>query len=524
MYNKNDTNSTLTNWHNFKLRIIIEGIIVGIFSGLLIVGYRYLLEKALSFSKYIYALQLKNTWIIPIWIIVLVIGGWIVGKIIKKEPMASGSGIPQVEGVLLRKLTMNWWKVILGKFVGGTICIGAGLSLGREGPSVQMGAAVGQGVSRVFKRVKIEEKFLITSGASAGLAAAFNAPLSGVIFALEEVHKSFSPIVMTSALAASLTADFVSKHFFGLKPIFNFKHLNPIPLNNYFWLIILGIIVGLLGVVFNIAILKSQQIYSKQKGLPVEARPIVAFLIAGVSGLFLPEVLGGGHEIISSLVNSSFSLKMLLIIVTVKFLFTMVSFGSSAPGGIFLPLLVIGALVGGIYGNILKITVGFNEIYISNFIILAMAGYFTAIVKAPITGIVLITEMTGSFSHLLSVGLVCLVSYVIADIMKSRPIYEVLLEKFLNKGTDQFEGEKGVKVIIETVVCMGSMLDRKKIKDIDWPKNCLLVGIKRGEEEIIPEGNTLICTGDYLIALANEDNASHIRQCLFEAGGEYKIS
>ncbi|NMM65378.1 H(+)/Cl(-) exchange transporter ClcA [Clostridium sp. P21] len=514
MSNINNTKNILSKWNNFRLKIIIEGIIVGFFSGLLIVSYRYALEKSLSFARYIYTIQLKNVFIIPVWIIFLIMGGWIVGIIIKHEPMASGSGIPQVEGIVSGKLTMNWWKVILSKFVGGAICIGAGLSLGREGPSVQMGAAVGQGVGRILKRIKVEEKFLITSGASAGLAAAFNAPLAGVIFVLEEVHKNFSPIVMTTALAASITADFVSKHFFGLKPVFNFKDLKPIPLDSYFYIIILGIILGILGVAFNKCIFKSQEIYAKQKWLPKEARPIIAFLISGVVGLSLPEVLGGGHEIVNSLVNCSFSLKVLLILLIVKFFFTMTSFGCGVPGGIFLPLLVIGALIGIAYGDIIKILFAFDQNYINNLIILGMAGYFAAIVKSPITGCVLITEMTGSFSHLLSVSLVCLIAYITADIMKSKPIYEVLLDKFLSTSTNKFKGEEGAKVIIEIAVYMGSILDGKKIKEVQLPSECLLVSVKRGQDEIIPRGNTSICAGDYLIVLSNENNADYVREHL----------
>jgi H+/Cl- antiporter ClcA len=516
--NKNNTINTLTKWYDFRLKIIIEGMVVGVFAGILIVCYRYLLQKSFEFWQNMYSLQLKHHWLIPIWLLGLITGGWFVGKLVKKEPMISGSGIPQIEGVLLQKLHMNWWKVILGKFLGGIICIGAGLSLGREGPSIQMGAAAGQGFSRLFKRVKLEEKYLITCGASAGLAAAFNAPIAGVIFALEEVHKNFSPLVMTSALAASLTADYVSKEFFGLKPIFDFKQISPIPLNKYIFLIILGIIVGLLGIVFNKTLLKTQEIYAKLKWLPSEAKIIVAFLIAGILGLVVPEVLGGGHEIISSIVTTSFSLRVLLLILFVKFFFTMVSYGSSAPGGIFLPLLVIGALLGIVYGKIINHLVGFSQAYIANFVILAMAGYFTAIVKAPITGCILITEMTGSFSHLLSVGLVCLTAYIVVDVLNSKPIYEVLLERILNNGTNQIKGRKDTKVIIETAIFMGSMLDGKKIKEMEWPPYCLVVGIKRGEMEIIPNGDTKMLAGDYLIVLSNEDNAAEIRECLSKAG------
>jgi len=518
LMNNDKTINTLTKWYDFRLKIIIEGMIVGVFAGILVVCYRYLLQKVFEFSQNMYSLQLRHYWMIPIWFLGLIAGGWFVGKLVKKEPMISGSGIPQVEGILLQKLQMNWWKVILGKFFGGIICIGAGLSLGREGPSIQMGAAAGQGFSRLSKRVKLEERYLITCGASAGLAAAFNAPLAGVIFALEEVHKNFSPLVMTSALAASLTADYLSKEFFGLKPIFDFMQLSPIPLSKYIFLIILGIVVGLLGIVFNKTILKTQEIYAKLKWLSTEGKLIAAFLIAGVLGLFIPEVLGGGHEIISSILTTSFSLRVLLLFLIFKFFFTMVSYGSSAPGGIFLPLLSIGALIGIIYGKIINHFTGFSEIYIANFVILAMAGYFSAIVKAPITGCILITEMTGSFSHLLSVGLVCLTAYIVVDALNSKPIYEALLERILNKGTDQIKSGKDTKVIIETPILMGSMLDGKKIKEIDWPSDCLVVGIKRGEMEIIPDGDAKMSSGDYLIVLSNEDNAAEVKECLSKAG------
>lgn len=514
---KNNTRNTLSNWHNFRLKIIFESIVVGACSALIVVFYRYALEKALSFSKYLYRFQIAHLWFIPIWLIILVMAALLVGLLVYRNPMISGSGIPQVEGVLLRKLDMNWWKVIVGKFVGGVICIGAGLSLGREGPSIQIGAAAGEGISRIFKRAKMEEKFLITSGASAGLSAAFNAPFAGVIFALEEVHKNFSPIVMTSALAASITADFISKHFFGLKPMFNFQHITPIPLDKYGYILILGIIVGILGVIFNKTLLGTQALYKKQAWLSPIARPIIPFLMAGVLGLVLPQVLGGGHELISLISETPLSIKLLLIVLVVKFFFTMISFGSSAPGGIFLPMLVIGALIGVLYGDLIHSFFGFDKQFIVNLMILAMAGYFSSIVKAPITGCILITEMTGSFSHLLSISTVCLTAYVIAEIAHSKPIYESLLERLLSNGSKEFQGESKVKVIIETAVCLGSCLEGKAIKEVAWPSKCLLVGIKRGDVEIIPKGDTLINAGDYLIALTDERHASAIREKLSEA-------
>lgn len=208
--------------------------------------YRVALEKAGLLLNYIYSvISIKPILILP-WIISLIIIGYIVGLMVKAEPMISGSGIPQVEGVLLRKLDMTWWKVITGKFLGGVLSIGSGLSLGREGPSVQLGSAIGQGFSKIFKRINVEEKYLITSGASAGLAAAFNAPLAGAMFALEEVHKNFSPLILLSALSSALSADFIASGFFGLKPVFNFGNLASLPLQFYLYIILLGIILGIL--------------------------------------------------------------------------------------------------------------------------------------------------------------------------------------------------------------------------------------------------------------------------------------
>ena len=515
--NKHNTYNTLLHWHSFRLKLVFEGIGIGIITGLLIALYRYVLEKAGILITFVYKIiSIKPILILP-WVGALIVIGYIVGLMVKHEPMISGSGIPQVEGVLLRKLDMTWWKIILGKFIGGVLSIGAGLSLGREGPSVQIGAAVGQGFSKVLKRVKIEEKYLMTSGASAGLAAAFNAPLAGVMFALEEVHKNFSPLVLLSALSAALSADFVVSGFFGLKPVFTLKNLAILPLKFYFYIIILGAFVGVLGVVFNKILLKTQDLYVEQTWLPKEMRIVVPLLISVILGIFLPQVLGGGNDLITSLFTGNLSLTILLILVLVKFLFSMASYGSGAPGGIFLPLLAIGALIGNVYGLALIHFVHFDSMYINNFIILAMAGYFTAVVRAPITGIILITEMTGSFNHLLPLTIVSIVAYIVADILASKPIYESLLEKFLhNQGEIISFGNKKNKAILEFAVCMGSYLDGKQIKEVKWPSNCLLVAVKRGENEIIPKGDTVILPGDYLIVLTNEDRVAKINDSLIE--------
>lgn len=354
----------------------------------------------------------------------------------------------------------------------------------------------------------------MTSGASAGLAAAFNAPLAGVIFSLEELHKNFSPAVLMSAMSASLTADFISQNVFGQRPVFNVPHLLILPLNQYGYLIGLGIVTGFLGVVFNQTLLKSLNIYDRIK-LPQTLKLILPLFTAGILGFILPQVLGGGNTVVDSLGYGNYGIKILLILWLGKFLFTMISFGSGVPGGIFLPLLVIGAITGDIYGHLLTYFFHLNQQYVQNFTIFAMAAYFTAIVKAPVTGSILITEMTGSFEHLLALVTVSMTAYLISDLLKSAPIYDSLLDRMLKKqAARQVVQAESLKVITEVSVVLGSELEGKCVKDILWPENCLIVSIKRGEKEIIPKGRTKVLAGDFIYILTDENQVVQVKSQL----------
>lgn len=162
---------------------------------------------------------------------------------------------------------------------------------------------------------------------------------------------------------------------------------------------------------------------------------MLPFLLAGVLGFIMPELLGSGHNLIDALTHGELALTSVVFLLVAKFVFSAICFGSGAPGGIFFPLLVLGAFIGGIFGMVGTTYFGMSPEYINNFVLLAMAGYFTAIVRAPITGIILIFEMTGSLSQMLSLSVVSIVAYVVASLMKSEPIYESLLGRLLkNRG------------------------------------------------------------------------------------------
>ena len=239
-------------------------------------------------------------------------------------------------------------------------------------------------------------------------------------------------------------------------------------------------------------------------------------MLAGILGVSFPLALGGGHIIIEQL-NPSTGITMLILILCIKFLFSMISFGSGAPGGIFFPLLIIGALIGCIFGNIAITHAGFSPELFYNFIILAMAGYFTAIVRAPITGIVLLVEMTGSFSHMLSLSVVCIAAYVTADLLRSAPVYESLLENQIAAiPSHEEKKDDGKKITIETVVHYGSVAEGKMLKDLDFPSGCLLIAVRRRGGDIIPDGNTVILPEDSLIFMTDRCRESCLRELIEE--------
>lgn len=510
---KNNNYKALAHSNSNNIPILLKSILVGILVGIVITLYRLTLMNAEHICFNIYSYLRNNLALIPAAFAILTGVGYFIGILVSKNGMISGSGIPQVKGVIMGYFQYNWFTTLAAKFFGGALSLLSGLSLGREGPSIQLGACVAQAVGDKFADTRTERKVLIASGASAGLAAAFNAPLAGVIFVLEEIFGYFSPTILLSTMVSAVVADYISKIVFGLNPVFSFDLQGPIPLDGYWMVCILGIALGVCGAVYNYILVKTQKLYKKSTLLNVKTRTIIPFILAGILGLIFPIVLASGHSIIDKLQLST-SITFLLLILIIKFAFSMISFGSGAPGGIFFPLLIMGAIIGAIFGNIAVNYFDFAPSLYYNFIIIAMAGFFTAIVRAPITGSVLLIEMTGSFSHLLSLTVVSLVAYVVADLLKSTPIYESLLDNLIIGLKDKAVEDDGSKITVEAVVRYGTTAENKLVKELDIPKSCLLIAIKRRGKDFIPRGDTKILAEDYLVFITDLNNEALLREVL----------
>lgn len=403
-------------------------------------------------------------------------------------PEASGSGIPHLEAVLYRFRKLDWKRLLPVKFLGGVVAIGSGLALGREGPTVQMGGAVGDAVSRLLKVTERERLTLTSAGAGAGLAAAFNAPLSGLIFVLEEVRRDFQPIVFGAAFVAAVLADIVARVGSGQFPIFAVPSYPVPPLPALPIFALLGISAGLLGVVFNRSLLTVTALYARIPARLTLAAAALTGALVGLVGWFSPVMIGSGHTLAETALRGDMLLGAIPLFFLIRFVLTAASYGTGAPGGIFAPMLVLGALLGLAVGEIAHQFYPAAVPFPAVFAVVGMAAYFTAIVRAPLTGIMLILEMTGNYNQMLPLLVACFCSYAAAEFMKDLPIYEALLERDLRRSREAHLLKE--PAVVEFILQAGAPFVGKEVRFLGLPPGCILVRCSDGKREWLPKANT----------------------------------
>jgi CIC family chloride channel protein len=413
-----------------RRHILPKALVVGLVAGLLATAFRLALATAEG-HRIAFLARFTAEIRIPVAVALGAIGGaiglWLVRRF---APDAGGSGIPQLKGFVLGERGIEWRRLLPVKFCAGLLGIGGGLALGREGPTIQMGGATGLMVSEWF-RVKPgegERKALIAAGAGAGLAAAFNAPLAGVMFVLEELAGSFTPVVFVSAFLASVTADIVGRVLTGEMPVFALHDMPAPNVRTVPFALLLGAACGLGGVWFNRCLLKSLDWYGRLRW-PAWAIGLAAGAVAGLASGIYPSVAGGGGLLAERALHGEIALQWLPVLLVARFFLTMESYGTGAAGGIFAPLLVIGALGGLAFGHVAHDVAPGWAGQPEAFAVIGMGGLLTAIVRAPLTGIVLMIELTGKYDFMLPLLACCLVAYSVAEGLRDTPIYEALRER-----------------------------------------------------------------------------------------------
>ncbi|MBN1297254.1 H(+)/Cl(-) exchange transporter ClcA [bacterium] len=424
------------------------------------------------------------------------------------SPESSGSGIPHIKGVLSQVRVLEWKRVLPVKFIAGLTAIGSGFSLGREGPTVQIGASAGGMISDLFKASRSERRHLVACGAGAGLAAAFNAPLAGVIFVIEEMKKDLSPATYGTALIASVTADFIARSFMGHEPSFQVEGMLTPSLTSLPIYIVIGVACGLMGLLFNKSILGMLKRLHIREMSPTPWFGALTGLLVGIFAWLVPEAIGSGHATAHNLLTISdpamLTLSSLLVLLLVKWLMTVMCYCTGVPGGIFAPILLLGCTLGAIIGKLGHMTVPSIAMAPQAFAVAGMAGLLTAIVRTPITSIILIMEMTSNYEQLFPLLATCMIAYIIVERFRSQPIYDALLDYDLCRQGVCSQGQREV-FVIETVVESDAPIVGRFVRSAGLPSGCLIISILRNAQEIIPHGDTDIRVGDQLTLVISGD-------------------
>ena len=499
-------------------RLTIQGVLVGIFAGIMVCLYRFLLAGSESVLRGYLSIIHGNVLYIILFFIALAVMGILIDWLTKWEVDSAGSGRPQVYAEVKGHMEANWAKVLFSKIVAGVLTALGGLSLGPEGPSVQIGGMAGKGIAKIFKGSKTDELRLILVGSAVGITAAFNAPLAGVLFVFEEINHGFDKTLVFIALVSAIVSDFISKIIFGQSTILNFPVLT-IPLPSYWILVVLGLFIGLLGYIYNIGMIKSSDIVANLK-IPSWLKFVLVFMVSGVVALLIPEISDGGHFMMDMLDIAVPSLGVLVLLLVLKYLFSMFSFSSGAPGGIFLPILVLGAYIGAVFGSIVVPAFGWQHDLIYRFVVISMAGFFAATVRSPITGIVLLAEMSGSTESLVGMIIVSLIAYVVPTLLGNEPIYESLYDRLLFKKNREYVKKPSKHVMSEYIVPLDCNYINFKIKDIPFPKNAIVVSVIRNGKYVIPTEDFKINYSDQIQVLTDSNDYPFVREEIEELFGD----
>lgn len=496
-----------------RKKLFPRALLVGLAAGAVAVAFRIALAAAHGLRNALvdWAHLFPGTgWLFP-----LVFGAtgaaasvWLVRR---HAPEAAGSGIPHIEGVLHRLRDLRPGRLIPVKFVGGLLALGSGLALGREGPSVQLGGAVGALAADRIGRGSRDRQTLIAAGAGAGLAAAFNAPLAGLIFILEEVQRDFRPLIFGATFIAAAVATAISQSVSGPFPVFEVASYPVPPVSLLAAFALVGVLCGGLGALFNRSLVGALDLV--ERVAPTTGRAVgLAALVGGALGLvawFAPDIVGGGHDMSETVLDGDVVLAAIPFLFGLRFLFTVLSYGTGAPGGIFAPLLVLGALVGLAVGQGAVLLFPTSVAAPGAFAVVGMAGFFAAVVRAPLTGLVLIVEMTGSYALMLPLLVACFCAYLLAESLQTPPIYDALLERDLER--------RGITpaptpVVVEYVVSPGAPFAGKAVRELGLPRGCVIVSLRDDTHEIIPQADTRLAPYFRVTAvIAPEADGAHER-------------
>ena len=439
----------------------------------------------------------------PIWLPILVIGAAVIGLlsslILSKSHSCRGGGIPTSVAAIRGVFNFKWISGIILLPISALLTFLAGLPLGTEGPCVQMGTAVGDGVIKCLGREKHKgwRRYIMTGGAAAGFSIATSSPISAIIFSMEEIHKHYSPMLLSavsvSVLVAQLTSRLLAAIGIGDIHFFHMPNIESMPLSAFFVPLIIGIVCGLCSVIYTRFYLTINRIIRRiLEKLSVKIVLPILFALIAIVGFFLADALGTGHSIIESLFTPGYIWYMLILLLLIRAIGTIVCNVSGATGGVFLPNLAFGAIVGALCADGM-ISLGWigSEHYVI-IVVLGITSFLGATSRIPLTACVFAVEALNGINNIIPIVIATTISLVIVEAFGIEDLTDTIIEAQQHKITD---GKKSFDIEAPLVVKKNSFVVGKHLSDILWPNSCVVVAFNSQDRS---KNHGLISDGDII--------------------------
>ena len=506
------------------LPCMFYGVLCGLLVGVAMFFFKFGASKVTALSEHL----LEGAKSSPLYIIllfaVLALGALLMILLHKKIPDCKGGGIPLSEGILRGLLSFHWLKTLIGTFVGSMISFFCGLPLGSEGPAVVMGTSIGCLCGKISGNKHAWSRYVMSGGAGAGFAVATGAPLSAMLFVLEEVHKRFTPMLVLTVSMSVLSATAVNRglsSLFGVSPyLFEVEELARFELSHMGWLLLLGVLTAIAVGIFDASIIYFRKLTAKiGRFFPRPVKILLIFLLAGVLGLTCVDALYSGHHTVLEVAEGHKTTLTLVLILALRMLMMLLITDSGVTGGIFVPTLAIGALSGGLIVKLL-VVMGMPEELYSAAVLLSMCAFMGGMLRSPLVSAVLFAEITGQFTDFFFVALVVFTVSFVTELFNQTSFYDSVMERMEK---EQTSGKTPKIACFEMKVLPGAFVIGKAVRDVMWPPSCVVLSIKRAEKNTADtdhDGEKRLYEGDTVVVRARFFEEEELKKVLLGLMGK----
>lgn len=475
---------------------ILYSIICGIIVGIVVFFFKLISKIITDKSHYIYQITKDNIIYIIITFIIIIGFACLMYYLHKNIPHCKGGGIPRSEGYLRGELKFNSLKALLGIVVGSFISYMVGIPVGTEGPSVLIGTSIGDLSTKPIKKHRPLRKYIATGGAASGFAVATGAPLTGILFALEEIHKKVTPLLLLTVSISVISSMVVNISLCSLFDInyrlFDISILPTISLKHLLYILLLGLLLGISVVIYDrLAIIFNKLLNNKKTFLHPLIKIISVFIIVGILGYTYIDSIYSGHHTIEEMFINNKTVLSLCILLFARIILMYLVMGSNTTGGIFIPTMAISSIIGALIGKLL-IILGFDASYFPVVVLLSICSFIGGTLRSPISGVIFFIELTYNVNNILYIIIITVIVTIIVELVNQISYYDLVIENIMKQENKDKEKQTSC---FELMVSKDSFILGKMIKDITWPNNTIVINVN--SEKVIKNNDIIKVISEY---------------------------